>query len=823
MQGITGFTTGQVYYFNQSVNSSVTPYKELWITPTSTGQQTLSVPLTGSQQNVLAQEFITEELGFAVIPGGTQRFHIHYKKPASNDDIKAYVTIELANSSGVGYGTIITSGVELIGWISSTVPAVVICELTLSTTTVLPTDRMIVKLYLNNDDSTAHTPIFYTEGTAYYSFVTTTVGVAGLQGTQGVQGTTGSQGIIGSQGITGSQGTTGSTGASGSQGTQGLQGLIGNTGAQGAVGSQGSTGSTGAQGSTGTTGSQGLTGLQGATGATGGTGSQGTQGITGLQGTTGATGATGSQGTQGISGTNGAQGTTGSQGTTGATGLTGSQGTQGIQGGTGNTGSQGAVGAQGITGSTGSQGAIGSQGTTGSTGATGSQGTQGIQGLIGNQGTTGTTGSQGATGTTGSQGATGSQGTTGSTGSTGSQGTQGITGSTGSQGTTGATGSQGAVGAQGSTGSTGSQGTQGVQGVQGTTGSQGTTGTNGSQGIQGITGSQGAIGSTGSQGLTGSQGATGNTGSQGIQGITGAQGSIGTQGSIGSQGAIGAQGITGSQGTTGTQGATGTQGTQGIQGTSATINSTNDYMPYRVNSTTFGDTLWNYNPSTQELKTTYGSGNNVGIYMEFATPLFQLRDGIQAVSVDWKRRELKTSSSTLSVVGLQWNDEIKTSSQLYSLWAKNLTQIFNFGDNAVEGYQYEGDVIEGNLDSVTPPTLYDLVYMEIDGLWYIVDQTTDSSTKMLGIYVENTGTNVGWILLEGHCQVEYNDNDNAPYVNGADGLGVPIYIEEGATGLMGTKTPTSGYVRICGHTYWDTFSNDIAIMRFDPENTWIEI
>ena len=43
------------------------------------------------------------------------------------------------------------------------------------------------------------------------------------------------------------------------------------------------------------------------------------------------------------------------------------------------------------------------------------------------------------------------------------------------------------------------------------------------------------------------------------------------------------------------------------------------------------------------------------------------------------------------------------------------------------------------------------------------------------------------------------------------------------TGLMRDKAPTTGFVRICGHTYWDTASNAIAIMRFDPENTWIEI
>jgi hypothetical protein len=248
-------------------------------------------------------------------------------------------------------------------------------------------------------------------------------------------------------------------------------------------------------------------------------------------------------------------------------------------------------------------------------------------------------------------------------------------------------------------------------------------------------------------------------------------------------------------------------------------------MPYRVNSTTFGDSLWNYNPSTQVLKTTYGSGNDVGIYMDFdaGTPKYDLVDSAQQTSVAWNTRQLVTPSATVAVVGLEWSNEIKTTSQLYALWAKDLTQIANFGDNATNGYQFEGDVIEGNLDSVAPPTLYDLVYMELDGLWYIVDQTTISSTLMLGIYVRNTGTDKGYILLEGHCQVEYAANGDAPFVLGGFRVGLPLYIEEAATGLMSATLPTSGYVRICGHTYWDTGVDDIAIMRFDPDNTWIEL
>lgn len=470
LQGILGHTSGQVYYFNESEDSTVIPYKELWISPTITGQQTISVPLTGSQQNVLVQDFITEELGFAVIPGGTQRFHLHYLKPASNDNIKAYVTIELANSAGVGYGTVIASGVELVGWVSSVIPMSTICEITLPTTTILPTDRMIVKLYLNNDDSNAKTPIFYTEGTAYYSFVTTTVGVVGVQGTQGLQGVQGLQGIQGIQGIQGPQGLQGTQGLLGIQGEVGPQGLIGITGSQGITGSTGVQGTAGPQGTAGLDGTQGITGAQGL---------QGVQGETGLQGTIGETGA---QGIQGIQGITGLQGTSGNSIT-----LIGSVTTYTNLPGWPNS-YTGIIGDGYITTDTGHlwvwdgtewddvgnvTGPQGVQGITGLQGIQGITGLQGIEGIQGIQGTIGDTGAQGTTGSQGAVGATGSQGVIGSTGAQGAVGAQGAIGATGSQGTTGTDGIQGAIGAQGTTGGTG---VQGIQGIQGYTGSQGATG-----------------------------------------------------------------------------------------------------------------------------------------------------------------------------------------------------------------------------------------------------------------------------------------------------------------------------------------------------------
>ena len=168
--------------------------------------------MTGSQQNKLVSSFLTTQLGFAVIPGGTQRFHFHYLKQANNDNIEAYATIQLADLTGTPIGPTISSGIAAVGWIDASTPDEVTTDITLPTTGIDPTNRMIVKLYLNNNNSSAHSTTWYTEGNSYYSFVITSVGVVGNQGDQGPQGDIGSQGFQGDQGPQGDIGPAGATG-----------------------------------------------------------------------------------------------------------------------------------------------------------------------------------------------------------------------------------------------------------------------------------------------------------------------------------------------------------------------------------------------------------------------------------------------------------------------------------------------------------------------------------------------------------------------------------------------------------------------------------
>jgi len=120
------------------------------------------VKTTAGATPVMVQEFLTPELGFAVIPGGTQRFHLHFKKNANGDKTETFVTIELANSLGIGYGTVLTTNITTIDWINNVTPVEANVDLVLPTTTINTTDRMIVKIYVVDQGSASHNVTWYT-------------------------------------------------------------------------------------------------------------------------------------------------------------------------------------------------------------------------------------------------------------------------------------------------------------------------------------------------------------------------------------------------------------------------------------------------------------------------------------------------------------------------------------------------------------------------------------------------------------------------------------------------------------------------------------
>ncbi len=516
ISGQNGISTGQIYYFNESVTQTPLTYKELSPTPLATAQQVVTKTITGSTNDVLISEFITDELGFAVIPGGTQRFHHHFLKPASNDGLEYYCQIDLANSAGTSYNTFTANtNTALIGWVDNVTPVESLTDLVLPTTTINSTDRMIVRIYANNIDATNHILNWYTEGTSYYSFAVTSVGVIGNSGLSGLSGIVGISGISGLQGISGISGIVGTSGLSGLEGSSGI---VGNSGLSGISGIQGTSGLSGISGIVGTSGLSGISGIVGTSGLSGISGIVGTSGLSGISGLVGVSGLSGIVGTSGLSGIVGTSGLSGISGLVGTSGLSGIVGTSGISG---IVGTSGLSGISGLVGTSGLSGLVGVSGLSGISGIVGTSGLSGISGLVGTSGLSGLVGESGLSGLVGNSGISGISGLVGNSGISGLEGLSGISGLVGNSGISGIVGTSGISGLEGQSG---------ISGIVGSSGISGLVGVSGISGLEGVSGISGIVGTSGISGISGKPGqssscfpytanTTSNSGNPGIAGI----------------------------------------------------------------------------------------------------------------------------------------------------------------------------------------------------------------------------------------------------------------------------------------------------------------
>jgi hypothetical protein len=192
-----------------------------------------------------------------------------------------------------------------------------------------------------------------------------------------------------------------------------------------------------------------------------------------------------------------------------------------------------------------------------------------------------------------------------------------------------------------------------------------------------------------------------------------------------------------------------------------------------------------------------------------------LIDNIGNYSMDYQNRYLYSANGYNAFV---FDNEIYTYSDFYHASLKTIDTVQQ--PFSLDSSSFAGDIIEGTID--TAVKVSDLVYLEsADGKWYQVIQSTSSSTKMLGICIAKG--KAGTILLEGHVTINDNNSGVGPYVISAD-HGLPIYIRGGGTATMAAIAPTTNYIRLLGHAYYNnTISSSQWIMKFKPDNTWTKI
>ena len=131
---------------------------------------------------------------------------------------------------------------------------------------------------------------------------------------------------------------------------------------------------------------------------------------------------------------------------------------------------------------------------------------------------------------------------------------------------------------------------------------------------------------------------------------------------------------------------------------------------------------------------------------------------------------------------------------------------------------YQGDVLYSETAGGTI-TFGQLCYRTQNETWALADATTNASAAihMLGICVKSsTATNPTSILINGFVET----TNYATIVKS----GEPLYMATTAGSMTKTAPTTAGnIVRLIGHTFWDSNSQGMIVIRFNPENSWIEL
>jgi hypothetical protein len=186
---------------------------------------------------------------------------------------------------------------------------------------------------------------------------------------------------------------------------------------------------------------------------------------------------------------------------------------------------------------------------------------------------------------------------------------------------------------------------------------------------------------------------------------------------------------------------------------------------------------------------------------EFAPELAYTRVGVGGVGT------YKINSGAVSTTSM-----LRIKSTSTSGWLSSQANYFN------------GTVISDGLCVEAISTVGTLLFLTTDGEWGIADaDVAAKSVTLLGIALNSTsgiGETVD-VLIDGIIALKSNhDQISIPASPGA-----PLYVSTNAGKVTEVAPAVSGdIVRLVGHNVWSATSpQNTAIIRFQPDNTWIEL
>lgn len=182
--GSTGSTT---YYMNQSVNQA--PYKEFSSVATLGVEQVVPATVLAGATSIIAEYQTPSGVpGTSQIPTGLWQFFLHFNAGAAGQNWIIRPSVYSRDLGGIE--TLLLTLDPVIVTNMSTVTTMYISDAVFPATTVLTTDRIVVKIAMENTTGVSQTVNFRTEGTQHYSVGLTTLNqVIPVAGVTAVTGT----------------------------------------------------------------------------------------------------------------------------------------------------------------------------------------------------------------------------------------------------------------------------------------------------------------------------------------------------------------------------------------------------------------------------------------------------------------------------------------------------------------------------------------------------------------------------------------------------------------------------------------------------------
>jgi hypothetical protein len=193
---VIGSIGATAYYLNETVTQA--PYKEFSSIPTAAAEQTIATVI-GVGATATIQSFQTPSgvPNTTNIPAGLWQFYLHFSGTAG-DSWDVYAEVYKRDLGGIE--TLLLTTDTIPTTVLSAIPTMILTDGVFPASTVLTTDRIVVKVLATNTGVAGQTITFHTEGSTNYSVGTTTLNQ--VLPTGAVSAVTGTAPVVSSGGTT---------------------------------------------------------------------------------------------------------------------------------------------------------------------------------------------------------------------------------------------------------------------------------------------------------------------------------------------------------------------------------------------------------------------------------------------------------------------------------------------------------------------------------------------------------------------------------------------------------------------------------------------